>query len=78
MANRGVWESGWWLGPTVSMAHTTDDVDRYVELFATFLDGGGVTTGEGRRAQHSRRRQNHPNRFRSTQAWNVEPQPEHR
>jgi glutamate-1-semialdehyde 2,1-aminomutase len=38
MANRGVWESGWWLGPTVSMAHTTDDVDRYVELFATFLE----------------------------------------
>ena len=21
MANRGVWESGWWLGPTVSVAH---------------------------------------------------------
>lgn len=21
MANRGIWESGWWLGPTVSVAH---------------------------------------------------------
>jgi glutamate-1-semialdehyde 2,1-aminomutase len=37
MANRGVWESGWWLGPTVSIAHTADDVDRYVALFEEFL-----------------------------------------
>jgi glutamate-1-semialdehyde 2,1-aminomutase len=37
MANRGVWESGWWLGPTVSVAHGADDVDRYVEVFADFL-----------------------------------------
>jgi len=37
MANRGVWESGWWLGPTVSVAHTPEDVDRYVEVFAEFL-----------------------------------------
>jgi glutamate-1-semialdehyde 2,1-aminomutase len=37
MANRGVWESGWWLGPTVSIAHTADDVDRYVSLFEEFL-----------------------------------------
>ncbi len=37
MANRGVWESGWWLGPTVSVAHTAEDVDRYVELFEEFL-----------------------------------------
>ena len=37
MANRGVWESGWWLGPTVSVAHGADDVDRYVELFEEFL-----------------------------------------
>ena len=22
LANRGVWESGWWLGPTVGVAHT--------------------------------------------------------
>jgi glutamate-1-semialdehyde 2,1-aminomutase len=33
MANRGVWESGWWLGPTVSVAHREQDVDRYVEVF---------------------------------------------
>jgi glutamate-1-semialdehyde 2,1-aminomutase len=37
MANRGVWESGWWLGPTVSVAHRAEDVDRYVELFEEFL-----------------------------------------
>ena len=38
MANRGVWESGWWLGPTVSVAHTADDVDLYVERFAECLE----------------------------------------
>jgi glutamate-1-semialdehyde 2,1-aminomutase len=37
MANRGVWESGWWLGPTVSVAHSAEDVDRYVDLFEEFL-----------------------------------------
>lgn len=37
MANRGVWESGWWLGPTVSMAHTATDVDAYVDIFAACL-----------------------------------------
>jgi glutamate-1-semialdehyde 2,1-aminomutase len=37
MANRGVWESGWWLGPTVSVAHGAEDVDRYVDLFEEFL-----------------------------------------
>jgi glutamate-1-semialdehyde 2,1-aminomutase len=41
MANRGVWESGWWLGPTVSVAHGADDVDRYVDVFKGFL--GEVT-----------------------------------
>jgi glutamate-1-semialdehyde 2,1-aminomutase len=43
MANRGVWESGWWLGPTVSIAHDERDVDRYVELFGEFV--AEVTTG---------------------------------
>ena len=37
MANRGVWESGWWLGPTVSVAHTPDDVSRYLDVFRGFL-----------------------------------------
>ncbi len=37
MANRGVWESGWWLGPTVSVAHHAGDVTRYVQLFEEFL-----------------------------------------
>jgi glutamate-1-semialdehyde 2,1-aminomutase len=37
MANRGVWESGWWLGPTVSVAHDESDADEYVGLFGQFL-----------------------------------------
>jgi glutamate-1-semialdehyde 2,1-aminomutase len=37
MANRGVWESGWWLGPTVSVAHTEADVDTYLEVFDDLL-----------------------------------------
>ena len=37
MANRGVWESGWWLGPTVSVAHDESHVDRYLEVFEEFL-----------------------------------------
>ena len=37
MANRGVWESGWWLGPTVSVAHRRGDVDRYLATFDDFL-----------------------------------------
>jgi glutamate-1-semialdehyde 2,1-aminomutase len=37
LANRGVWESGWWLGPTVSLAHTVADVDHYVERFGQCL-----------------------------------------
>jgi hypothetical protein len=38
LANRGVWESGWWLGPTVSVAHTADDVDTYLDAIAEFAD----------------------------------------
>ncbi|HEY2479343.1 MAG TPA: transaminase [Solirubrobacterales bacterium] len=37
LANRGIWESGWWLGPTVSVAHQSAHVDRYLETFAAFL-----------------------------------------
>ncbi len=37
MGNRGVWESGWWLGPTISVAHGADDVDRDVAVFGEFL-----------------------------------------
>jgi glutamate-1-semialdehyde aminotransferase len=42
MANRGVWESGWWLGPSVSVAHTEADVDRYVAVFGEFLVSVGI------------------------------------
>jgi len=31
-----VWESGWWLGPTVSVAHDGSDVDAYVACFTEF------------------------------------------
>jgi glutamate-1-semialdehyde 2,1-aminomutase len=37
MANRGIWESGWWLGPTVSVAHESADVDRYLDVFTELL-----------------------------------------
>ena len=37
MANRGVWEAGWWRGPAVSVAHTNEDVDLYVNVFREFL-----------------------------------------
>jgi glutamate-1-semialdehyde 2,1-aminomutase len=37
MANHGVWESGWWLGPTLSVAHSEADVDQYVATFAAML-----------------------------------------
>jgi glutamate-1-semialdehyde 2,1-aminomutase len=37
MVNRGVWESGWWLGPTVSVAHNEADVDEYVAKFGELL-----------------------------------------
>jgi glutamate-1-semialdehyde aminotransferase len=37
MANRGVWESGWWLGPTVSVAHSEADVDTYLGVFSEFV-----------------------------------------
>lgn len=36
LANRGIWESGWWLGPTVSVAHTAADVDAYLDAIAEF------------------------------------------
>ena len=36
-ANRGVWESGWWLGPTVSVAHSEADVDAYLDVMGEFL-----------------------------------------
>jgi glutamate-1-semialdehyde aminotransferase len=37
LANRGVWDGGWWAGPAVSVAHTADDVDQYVSVFREFL-----------------------------------------
>ena len=42
LANRGIWESGWWLGPTVSVAHTEDDIDTYLAVFDDFV---AITVG---------------------------------
>jgi glutamate-1-semialdehyde aminotransferase len=36
LANRGVWESGWWLGPTVSVAHAPRDVQAYLDAIGEF------------------------------------------
>ena len=38
LANRGVWESGWWLGPTVSVAHASADVERYLAAMGELVD----------------------------------------
>jgi glutamate-1-semialdehyde 2,1-aminomutase len=38
LANRGVWESGWWLGPTVSVAHTPQDVQAYLDAVGEFTE----------------------------------------
>ena len=38
LANRGVWESGWWLGPTVSVAHTPQDVAAYLDAIGEFTE----------------------------------------
>ncbi len=38
LANRGVWESGWWLGPTVSVAHAEEDVDAYLDTIGEFTE----------------------------------------
>jgi glutamate-1-semialdehyde aminotransferase len=35
-ANRGVWESCWWLGPTVSVAHAPQDVQAYLDAIGEF------------------------------------------
>ncbi len=44
MANRGVWESGWWLGPTVSVAHTKEDVRSYLDVFDAFIAAATTAT----------------------------------
>ncbi|MGB6452961.1 MAG: transaminase [Streptosporangiaceae bacterium] len=38
LANRGVWESGWWLGPTVSVTHTPEDVAAYLNAVGEFTE----------------------------------------
>jgi len=37
MANRGIWEGGYWLGPCVSVAMTAGGIDRYLEVFGELL-----------------------------------------
>ena len=37
MANRGIWDFGWWGGPSLSVAHTASDVDAYVDVFRAWI-----------------------------------------
>ena len=37
LANRGVWDMGWWCGPAVSAQTDETDVDAYVEAFGSFV-----------------------------------------
>jgi glutamate-1-semialdehyde 2,1-aminomutase len=38
LANRGIWDFGWWGGPAISAQTTADDVDVYLRAFAGFVD----------------------------------------
>ena len=38
MANRGIWEFGWWAGPAISAQTASADVDAYLDVFNQFLD----------------------------------------
>ncbi len=37
MANRGIYDFGWWGGPSLSVAHTASDVDAYVDVFRAWI-----------------------------------------
>jgi glutamate-1-semialdehyde aminotransferase len=37
MANRGIFEFGWWCGPVVSTQATDDDIDFYLSVFSEFM-----------------------------------------
>ncbi len=37
MANRGIWDFGWWGGPCLSVAHTAADVETYTARFSEWL-----------------------------------------
>jgi glutamate-1-semialdehyde aminotransferase len=37
MANRGIWEFGWWCGPAVSAQVVDADIDRYLEVFGDLM-----------------------------------------
>ena len=38
MANRGVWDFGWWGGPAISAQTAAEDVDVYLIVFAEFIE----------------------------------------
>jgi glutamate-1-semialdehyde 2,1-aminomutase len=37
LANRGIWDFGWWGGPAISAQTTVDQVDRYLAMFDGFI-----------------------------------------
>lgn len=38
MANRGVWDFGWWAGPAISAQTVAEHVDVYLGVFAEFIE----------------------------------------
>jgi glutamate-1-semialdehyde 2,1-aminomutase len=38
MANRGVWDFGWWAGPAISAQTVAEQVDVYLGVFAEFIE----------------------------------------
>ncbi len=38
MANRAVWDFGWWGGPAISAQTAAEDVDMYLGIFAEFIE----------------------------------------
>ena len=37
LANRGIWDFGWWGGPAISAQTTVEQVDRYLDAFDAFV-----------------------------------------
>jgi hypothetical protein len=37
IANRGIFEFGWWCGPAVAIQATDEDIDRYLDVVSAFV-----------------------------------------
>ena len=38
LANRGIWDFGWWAGPVVGLPATAEDIDSYVAAWDALID----------------------------------------